>query len=79
MKFIQVNHGMNIRKNDIICVEDIDGLTCKVVTSIGAYESIHPSWRILMLLEQPDIEEQIVQPQDTDNKVNLFGAQHFAG
>lgn len=80
MKFIEINSGVNIRKEDICAIERIDDMTCKVITNMGAYESVYPSWRILMLLEQPDIEEQIspVSPQ-TPDRVNLWGSQHFAG
>ncbi len=79
MTFIEINAGVNIRKSDICAVERIDEMTCKVITNVGAYESIYPSWRILMLLEQPDIEEQVVQPQSPTDRTNLWGAQHFAG
>lgn len=80
MKFIEVNNGINIRKSDIIGIENIDEMTCKVITNIGAYDSAYPSWRILMLLEQPGIEEQLSPVvQETPDRVNLWGAQHFAG
>ena len=78
MKYIELKPGINILKSEIIGIEDIDMMTCKVLTSIGAYDSIYPSWRILMLLEQPDIEEQLMQPE-TPDRVNLWGKQHFAG
>ena len=80
MKYLEIRPGININKSDISCIEDIDMLTCKVITSSGAYESIYPSWRILMLLEQPDIENQLaMQPQTPLDRVNLWGHQHFAG
>ena len=80
MRYIEIKPGVNINKDEIICIEDIDMMTCKVLTSIGAYDCIYPSWRILMLLEQPDIENQIAaQPQTPVDRVNLFGAQHWAG
>lgn len=80
MKYIELRPGINVKKEDCICVEEIDMMTCKVYTSVGSYDSIYPSWRILMLLEQQNIEEQLspVQPQ-TPDRVNLWGAQHFAG
>lgn len=82
MNFIEIRPGVNISKDHIICVESIDEMSCKVSTHIGDYESIYPSWRILMLLEQPDIEESIVtnQPDNPDTTTrNLWGSQHFAG
>lgn len=80
MKFIQVNNDTNVRKEDIIAIERIDDMTCKVITNIGAFESMYPSWRVLQLLEQPDIEENLSPlPEQTPNRVNLWGNQHFAG
>lgn len=78
MRYLELRPGINIKKDEIISVEDIDGMSCKVLTPVGAYESIYPSWRILMLLEEPDIEEQLMSPQ-TPDRVNLWGNQHFAG
>ena len=63
MKFIESRPGINIAKHKIISVESIDDMTCKIGTDIGMFESIYPSWRILMLLEQPDIEEQVALQQ----------------
>ncbi len=79
MKYISISPGINIKKESIDIVEDINGISCKVVTSSGAYESIYPAWRILMLLEQPDIEEQMAITPQTPDRVNLWGSQHFAG
>ena len=79
MRYIEVRPGCNVNKDEIIKVEEIDMMTCKVYTQIGAEDSIYPSWRILMLLEQPDIEEKLAQPQTPVNRVNLFGAQHWVG
>lgn len=79
MKYIELKPGLNILKSEIISVEDIDMMSCKVLTPVGAYESIYPSWRILMLLEQPDIEEQMAVNPETPDRVNLWGKQHFAG
>lgn len=79
MRYIELKPGINVKKEDVISVEDIDGMTCKVLTSVGAYESIYPSWRILMLLEQQDIEEQLINPKPLEDRVNLWGNQHFAG
>lgn len=79
MKYLEIRPGINISKSQIVGIESIDETTCKVLTSIGAYDSIYPSWRILMLLEQPDIEEQLVNPQTPVDRVNLWGNQHFAG
>lgn len=79
MKFIEISPGININKKEIICVERINEMTCKVSTQIGVYDSVYPSWRILMLLETPDIEEQVVSPQTPVDRTNLWGTQHFAG
>ncbi len=79
MNFIELRPGINISKHKVISVESIDEMTCKVGTEIGMFECIYPSWRILMLLEQPHIEEQVASIQTPVDKVNLFGAQHFAG
>ena len=79
MKYLEIKPGTNINKDQIVCVEDIDMMSCKIYTPIGVYESVYPSWRILMLLEQPDIEEQVVSSPQTVDRLNLFGAQHFAG
>lgn len=78
MKFIEIAPCKNLRKSEIIDVAYVDDMTCKVSTQIGIYDCSYPSWRILMLLETPDIEEQVAKPQ-TPDRVNLFGAQHFAG
>jgi hypothetical protein len=79
MKYVEARPGLNILKSDISVVEKIDEMTCKIITSVGAYESIYPSWRIMMLLEQPDIEEQIAVDPQTPDRANLWGKQHFAG
>ena len=80
MNFIEANNGINVRKESIVTVERIDDMSCKIVTSTGAYDCPYPSWRILMLLEQPDIENQIAElPQSPIDRTNLFGAQHWAG
>lgn len=79
MKYLEVRPGINVLKSEVIGIEDIDMMSCKILTSVGAYESIYPSWRILMLLEQPDIEEQLMKPQTPIDRVNLWGHQHFAG
>lgn len=76
MKYLELRPGINVKKEDVICIENIDMMTCKVITSVGAYESIYPSWRILMLLEEPIIEKQASKTLD---RVNLWGSQHFAG
>jgi hypothetical protein len=79
MKYLELKPGINILKTEVIGVEAIDEMTCKVLTSIGAYDCIYPSWRILMLLEQPNIEEQLIPTQTPVDRVNLWGNQHFAG
>ena len=80
MKYLELKPGINVKKTDIIAVEEIDMMSCKVITAVGAYESIYPSWRILMLLEEPDIEEQMLSvAPETPDRVNLWGKQHFAG
>lgn len=79
MNFLEVRPGLNVSKHKIISVESVDEMTCKIGTAIGTYDCIYPSWRVLMLLEQPDIEEQLAQPQTPVDRVNLFGAQHWAG
>ena len=80
MNFIELSPGINIAKDHIISVEKVDEMTCKIGTHIGMYDCIWPSWRILMLLEEKDIEEQVAaQLQTPVDRVNLFGAQHFAG
>lgn len=78
MKFIELRPGVNISSDGKICVESIDMMTCKVTTSVGVYESIYPSWRILMQLEQDNIEESI-NPDAPVDRVNLWGRQYFAG
>lgn len=77
MNYIELRPGINVKKSDIIAVEDIDMISCKVVTMAGAYESIYPSWRILMQLE--DNANPIVQPEQPVDRVNLWGKQYFAG
>jgi hypothetical protein len=79
MNYIEARPGLSVRKEDCIIIEAIDDMSCKISTPAGAIESIYPSWRILMLLEQPNIEEQIAMQPQTPGKVNLWGAQHFAG
>lgn len=80
MKYIELRPGINILKSQVIGVERIDEMTCKILTPIGAYDSKYPSWRIMMLLEQPDIEEQLtVANKSPEDRINLWGAQHFAG
>lgn len=80
MKFIEISPGKNLRKSEIIDVVYVDDMTCKIATQIGVYDCSYPSWRILMLLEEPTIEEQIAaQPQTPVDRVNLWGGQHFAG
>ncbi len=81
MKYLEIRPGFNVKKEDISCIEDIDMLSCKIITSSGAYESIYPSWRILMLLEQPDIEEKMsnIPSQSPVDRTNLFGMQHWRG
>lgn len=87
MKYLEIRPGVNIKKEDCVCVEAIDEMTCKVWTSTGAYTSIYPSWRVLMLLEEKDIEEQLptVKPEtpsgigNSRSSVNLWGSQYFAG
>lgn len=81
MKYIELKPGINVKKEDCVCIESVDEMTCKVWTSIGSYDCIYPSWRILMLLEQPDIEEQLspMAPSTPTDRVNLWGRQHFAG
>lgn len=76
MKYIQIRPGINILKSEVIGVEKIDDMSCKILTSVGAYDSVYPSWRIIMLLEESDIEERLMP---TPDRVNLWGHQHFAG
>ena len=81
MRYIELKPGLNVKKDEIIYVEDnSDMMSCKVFTQIGAFDCIYPSWRIMMLLEQPTLEEQVaLQPSTPDSTVNHFGAQHWAG
>ena len=80
MKYIESRPGLNINKDMIISVESIDMMSCKITTANREYDCIYPSWRILMLLETPTIEEQIaMQPQSPVDRTNLWGAQHWAG
>lgn len=81
MNFIEIRPGKNLRKSEIIDVEYIDELSCKLTTAIGIYDCNYPSWRILMLLEQEDIEEKFltVQPQSSNDRTNLWGAQSWVG
>jgi hypothetical protein len=80
MKFIEIKPGKNLRKDAIIDVEAVNEMTCKLTTAVGVYDCIYPSWRILMLLEEPSMEEQIaMRPESPTDRTNLFGAQHWAG
>jgi len=79
MRFIELRPGVNIAKEHIISVEKTDDLTCSIGTAIGIYQSVWPSWRILMQLEAEDIKEQTVAEQTPVDRVNLWGKQHFAG
>ncbi len=79
MKYLELKPGINVLKTEVIGVEAIDEMTCKILTSIGSYDCIYPLWRILMLLEQPDIEEKLIPTQTSVDRVNLWGNQHFAG
>lgn len=79
MKYIELRPGLKVKKDQILSIEDIDMMSCKILTPVGAYESIYPSWRILMLLEQPDIEELIADKPQISDRVNLWGNQHYAG
>lgn len=80
MKFIELRPGKNLRKIEVIDVEYVDEFSCKLTTAIGTYECSYPSWRVLMLLEEPDIEEKLlpVAPQSPVDRTNLWGAQHLA-
>jgi hypothetical protein len=77
MRFIELKPGIYVKKEDIIAIEEIDMMTCKVLTPVGAYDSIYPSWRILMLLEE-DMNEPVA-PEPPVDRVNLWGKQYFAG
>jgi hypothetical protein len=82
MNFIEVKQGIKIRKSEIICIEKTDDMTCKVYTAIGEYDSIYPYQTLSMLLEMGNIEEQISTTPAADNRpdrLNLYGAQHWAG
>lgn len=80
MSFLNISPGVNIKCDQIVAIEDIDMMTCKILTTVGAYESIYPSWRILMLLDNLNQEEETsVQPETPSDKVNLWGRQYFAG
>lgn len=77
--YIEARPGINLNKDHIISVEEVDMMSCKITTIVGVYESIYPSWRILMQLEQPNINEQPVNPEPPVDRVNLWGKQYFAG
>lgn len=79
MKFISISPTKDLRKSEIIDVEEIDMISCKLTTQVGVYNCEYPKWRVLMLLEQPDIEEQVAQTQSPIDRTNLWGAQHFVG
>lgn len=76
MNYIEVRPGVNLNKEHIVSIEEVDMMTCKVTTIVGVYESIYPSWRILMQLENV---EQPVNPEPPVDRVNLWGKQYFAG
>lgn len=77
MRFIELRPGVNVNTEQIVSIEEVDMMTCKVTTVVGVYESSYPSWRILMQLE--DINEQTVNPEPPVDRVNLWGKQYFAG
>ena len=77
MSYLEVRPGVNLNTEQIISVEEVDMMTCKITTSVGVYESTYPSWRILMQLE--NINEQPVKPEPPVDRVNLWGKQYFAG
>lgn len=77
MKYLEIRPGINVLKEDIKRIEKIDEMTCKVITSVGAEDTIYPAWRILMQLEE--INEQPVKPEAPVDRVNLWGKQYFAG
>lgn len=80
MNFIEISPGKNLRKSEIIDVAYVDDMTCKLATQIGIYDCSYPSWRILMLLEERNIENKIaIQPQTPVDRTNLWGGQHWAG
>lgn len=79
MKYIELRPGININKDHIVSIEEVDMMSCKITTVVGVYESIYPSWRILMQVEQQEINEQPVPLQTPDNRVNLWGNQYWAG
>ena len=79
MNYIECRPGVNVRKKDCVIIEAVDEMTCKISTPVGVVDCIYPSWRKLMQLEQPDINEQTVAPQPPVDRVNLWGNQYFAG
>lgn len=59
MKFIEIREGLSVRKDEIISVEQLDGMTSRINTESQSFESNFPYTTILMLLEKDRIEESI--------------------
>lgn len=77
MKFIRINDGLSVRKDNIICVEvNLEG-GCQVYTEIGMYISNFSYETILSLLERDD--EVLITKEK--NKIGPweFSGQHWAG
>ncbi len=74
MKFIEINSGISIRKDEIVAVIRNETVGCKVVTDNDSYESNFPYDTLIQILEieQPQVNQRV----DTSN---MFGAQHWRG
>lgn len=58
MKFIEISDGVSVRKEEIICVERLDGNKSKVKTEYGEYESNFSYNTILIILEKENMSKE---------------------
>ena len=59
MKFLAINDNTSVRKDEIIAVERNDSDLARVILENGSYDTNFPYETIMLLLEQPDIEEKV--------------------
>lgn len=54
MKFIEVKKGVSVRKDQIIALEEVGKLSCKIILESGEYTINFPYESMKKILDSPD-------------------------
>ena len=81
MKYLEINDGVSVKKDEIILIEKIDDFSCNLTTESGIYECRFPYMTLLQILESDVEDKKEDYSAEIVNQLQLLNknSQYFAG